>query len=369
MSYLQGLRRVDFEAVWRLVVVPFCHIVVNVFGFCLGFSSFGSSRSGFQARHSCKALLGVSRAETTPAKVLYALLGALGLLIVGPSAAGAELEVGGGVIEIEFVRSVSAGWESVARQWVERSARAVSDYYGRFPVPRLKLRIASSAGRKASDGRASGWRGPFITITLGRDATTASLADDWLLTHEMVHLAFPSLPEQHHWLEEGLATYVEPIAQARAGLLTPERVWSDFVVGLPQGQPRSGDRGLDGTPTWGRTYWGGALFCLRADLLIRERTGNRYGLEHSLRAILAAGGSIDRDWSVDRVLDVADQAVGVPVLRELYEEMAFQPLRVDLQTLWQQLGIRRQGNTVIFDDRAPLASIRNAITPRVQSAR
>jgi hypothetical protein len=114
--------------------------------------------------------------------------------------------------------------------------------------------------------------GPFITIALGRDATTASLADDWLLTHEMVHLAFPSLPEQHHWLEEGLATYVEPIAQARAGLLTPERVWFDFVVGLPQGQPQSGDRGLDRTPTWGRTYWGGALFYLRADLLIRQRT-------------------------------------------------------------------------------------------------
>jgi hypothetical protein len=369
MGSLQGLRRVDFEAVWRLVVVSFCHIVVNVFGFCLGFSPFGSSRLGFPARHSCQALPRVSRAETTSPKVLYGLLGLFGLLIVGPSAAGAELEVAGGVIEIEFVRSVSTGWESVARQWVERSARAVSDYYGRFPVPRLRLRIASSAGRKATDGNANGWRGPLISIALGRDATTASLADDWLLTHEMVHLAFPTLSRQHHWLEEGLATYVEPIAQARAGLLTPERVWSDFVVGLPQGQPQSGDRGLDGTPTWGRTYWGGALFCLRADLLIRERTGNRYGLEHSLRAILAAGGSIDRDWSVDRVLDVADQAVGVPVLRELYEEMAFQPVMVDLQTLWQQLGIRRQGNTVIFDDRAPLASIRNAITPRVQSAR
>jgi hypothetical protein len=69
------------------------------------------------------------------------------------------------------------------------------------------------------------------------------------------------------------------------------------------------------------------------------------------------------------VLDVADQAVGVPVLRELYEEMGSQPVTVDLGTLWQQLGIRRQGKTVVFDDRAPLASIRNAITPPVQPAR
>jgi predicted metalloprotease with PDZ domain len=185
----------------------------------------------------------------------------------------------------------------------------------------------------------------------------------------MVHLAFPSVPERHHWLEEGLATYVESIAQARAGLLTREQVWRDFLVGLPKGQPQSGDRGLDGTPTWGRTYWGGALFYLRADLLIRQRTGNRLGLEHSLRAILAAGGSIDRDWTIDQVLDVGDQAVGLPVLRELYEEMGSRPVMVDLGELWQQLGIKRQGNMVIFDDRAPLASIRDAITPPMESAR
>ncbi len=344
-------------------------MLVSVNGFRLGGSLSCSACAVVPHWHCCKVRPGGSRAKRLSPKVLQGLLGALALLGVATSASGADLRVAGGLIEIEFVRSASPAWESVARQWVERSARAVSDYYGKFPVPRLRLRIASSAGSRARDGTAYGWRGPLIVITLGRDATSASLADDWLLTHEMVHLAFPSLPERHHWLEEGLATYVEPIAQARAGLLTPERIWHDFVVGLPQGQPQSGDRGLNGTPTWGRTYWGGALFYLRADLLIRERTGNRYGLEHSLRAILDAGGSIDSDWSIDQVLDVAGQAVGVPVLRELYEEMAFRPITIDLRELWQQLGIRRQGNTVIFDDRAPLASIRNAITPRMSPTR
>jgi hypothetical protein len=208
---------------------------------------------------------------------------------------------------------------------------------------------------------AFGWRGPRITISLGRDATVASLADDWLLTHEMIHLALPSLADRHHWLEEGLATYVEPIARARAGILTPERAWADLVEGLPQGQPEAGDRGLDHTPTWGRTYWGGALFCLRADVAIRQRTDNQRGLEHALRAILAAGGSIDRDWQIERVIEVGDTAVGVPVLRELYEEMGSNPVVVDLELLWRQLGIRRHGNVVTFDDNAPLAEIRNAI--------
>jgi len=32
-----------------------------------------------------------------------------------------------------------------------------------------------------------------------------------MLTHEMIHLAFPSMADEHHWIEEGLSVYVEPI--------------------------------------------------------------------------------------------------------------------------------------------------------------
>ena len=283
------------------------------------------------------------------------------IALLAASASAEELKVPGGLIDIELFATPSAAWRSVALKWVENSARAVSKYYGKFPVPRTKLRIASCPGTRPRDGVAYGWAGPLITISLGRDATETTLRDDWELTHEMVHLALPSLPDRHHWLEEGLATYVEPIARARALILTPEQAWADLVNGLPQGQPEAGDRGLDRTPTWGRTYWGGALFCLRADVAIRQRTGNRFGLEHALRAILAAGGSIDRDWSIDQVIEVADQAVGAPALRELYDEMGSEPLRVELGSLWRQLGIKRQGKTVVFDDSAPLANLRKAI--------
>ncbi len=235
----------------------------------------------------------------------------------------------------------------------------------RFRARSFVSPLPPAPGQKAEWPLAGAGRSlPSHSVAMPHSGT---LADDWLLTHEMIHLALPSLAERHQWLEEGLATYVEPIARARAGTLTLEQVWHDFIVGLPQGQPQAGDRGLDGTPTWGRTYWGGALFCLRADVTIRQRTGNRFGLEHSLRAIFAAGGSIDRDWTIDRVIEVGDQAVGVSVLRELYEEMRSQPVTVDLELLWRQLGIKRHGKKVIFDDSAPLASIRSAITPEAGS--
>ena len=95
------------------------------------------------------------------------------------------------------------------------------------------------------------------------------------MTHELIHMAFPSVRRRHHWIEEGLATYVEPIARAQAGTLSAERVWADLMRDLPRGEPGPGDGGLDDTDSWGRTYWGGALFCLVADVRFLERTGNR----------------------------------------------------------------------------------------------
>src|SRR5207249_11869616 len=138
---------------------------------------------------------------------------------------------------------------------------------------------------------------------------------------EMVHLAFPLVDDTHRWLAEGMATYIEPIGRMRTGIISPERVWSDLVKNLPDGLPKPGDRGLNHTHTWGRTYWGGALFCLLADIEIRRRTQGRRGLVDALRGILAAGGNDQTDWSIERALHEGDRAVGVPVLEELYRTM------------------------------------------------
>ena len=170
-----------------------------------------------------------------------------------------------------------------------------------------------------------------------------------------------SVEEEHHWLEEGLATYVEPIARVRAGELTAKQVWGDMVEGMPEGQPAPGDRGIDHTPTWGRTYWGGAMFCLLADVEIRKVTRNKMGLENALRGIVAAGGTIDTEWGLAKVLATGDAAIGDPVLQPLYDRMKVDASPVDLDALWRQLGVEVRDGSVSFDDSAPLADVRKAI--------
>jgi len=247
-------------------------------------------------------------------------------------------------------------------RWVRSAAESVTAYYGRFPVPQVLIRITPFEGRGIRNGMAFGDRGGRITVRVGNETSPAEFASDWMLTHEMVHLAFPSVDERHHWIEEGIATYVEPIARIHAGHLKAERMWFDLVRDMPQGLPQVGDRGLDRTHTWGRTYWGGALFCLLADVEIRRQTNNAQGLENALRGILDAGGDIRKDWNLEDVLKTGDRAVGVNVLQPLYTRMKDKPVGVDLDSLWMQLGVRSDGASVHFDDTATLSAIRRAIT-------
>jgi hypothetical protein len=273
----------------------------------------------------------------------------------------AQLKIGGGTIDIEFISPPAPPLRKMILVWIATAARSVSTYYEKYPVPHVNIAVDLHDGRGINSGRAFGSEHAHIQIAVGRSTPAADFSEDWTITHEMVHLAFPSVSRNHHWIEEGLATYVEPIARARAGYLTPERIWGDMVKSMAQGLPAEGDRGLDFTHTWGRTYWGGALFCLLADVEIRKRTGNRMGLEDGLRGILKGGGSIEVDWPLGRALQTADQATGVPVLEEMYDKMGATPFAPDLDQLWKNLGIKYNGEKVSFDDSAPLAAVRKAI--------
>jgi predicted metalloprotease with PDZ domain len=135
-----------------------------------------------------------------------------------------------------------------------------------------------------------------------------------------------------------------------------------MVRDMPQGLPASGDEGLDHTHTWARTYWGGALYCLLADVGIRRQTNLRKGLVDALRGVTRAGGNIESDWPIERAFKVADKATGTNVLMSLYRQMDAKPMPVDLPDLWKQLGVRREDGQVTFDNEAPLAKVRMAIS-------
>jgi hypothetical protein len=97
---------------------------------------------------------------------------------------------------------------------------------------------------------------------------------------------------------------------------------------------------------------------------IREQTRNRVGLQTALRAILKETGGYGADRSVDEVLRIGDAATGTQVLQDLYRQVKATAVTPDLELLWNRLGIPSDPKSQPFDDRAPLAAIRIAITAR-----
>jgi hypothetical protein len=248
--------------------------------------------------------------------------------------------------------------------WVQSAVDALASYFGRFPVDGALVIVQAGRPGNPTRGETQGTGGPVVLVRAGDGVTAATTHDDWVVTHELIHVVMPSLSREHVWLSEGIATYVEPIARLRAGLVTPEKFWGDLVEGSPQGLPEKGDEGLAKTHTWGRTYWGGSLFCLVADVTIRERTAGAHSFDDVMRAVVATGDDVETRWDVERLLDVGDRATGTTVLHDLYRTMALAPGTVDLPGLWSRLGVRGNGSAITFDDTAPLASVRRGIAGR-----
>jgi hypothetical protein len=293
---------------------------------------------------------------------------AIVLLLAMPAWAGAAspapaLTTHLGPVHVDYRATDLTVTQQQVLHWIDTARHAVTQYYGRYPVPTVDMQVDSRAGSHGPSGTTYGDEdGALIKLGIGRDMSDEDLQSSWVMTHEMIHLAFPRAGDNQHWAEEGQATYIEPIARAQIGDLSVDYLWQETLEGMPKGLPDSDDQGLDHTATWGRTYWGGALFYLVADVQIREQTHNRHGLQDALRAVVAAGGNVTTAWSLEKGFAMGDKAVGVTVLEDLYAAWKDKPVTVDLPALWKKLGVALVDGKVVYDDKAPDAAIRRAIT-------
>jgi hypothetical protein len=116
--------------------------------------------------------------------------------------------------------------------------------------------------------------------------------------------------------------------------------------------------GLENGSDYSDMYWGGALFCLMADIEVRKRTGGRLGLEDGLRRVLAQGGISSEVWTLARAFEVADGAFPEPVLAPLAARHAHAPAEVDLNAILSELGVSVSGDKLTLDDTVPAVTLR-----------
>lgn len=247
--------------------------------------------------------------------------------------------------------------------WVRDTGRANADFWRGFPVEEaLVIVLPAAAGSEAVPyGRVLSEGGVTVLLLVGQQAAARDLYGEWVLVHEFVHLGSPYIRDTGAWLNEGLATYFEPIIRARAGWRSVDSVWREWLLHMPRGFNAIGRDGLR-RAAGGGVYWGGAIFMLLADIELRRQSGGRIGLEDCVRAVLREGGDVRAFWTTEIMLRRCDQAVGGTVLQDLAARHLGPGSPVDLDAVWHQLGVTlRDDQSIGYDDAAPLAAIRDAI--------
>jgi predicted metalloprotease with PDZ domain len=208
-------------------------------------------------------------------------------------------------------------------------------------------------------GRVLSLSGGSCALYVGDELPATRLHEDWVLVHELFHFGVPSFVEGGHWLEEGLATYYEPILRARAGWMTERDLWAHFADQMRRGVPKPGEPpSIEERGDIDSTYWGGALFALLADVALRDQGSS---LDDVLRAVRARGGDATHTWRMADVLRVGDEASKTRVLENLYGSFALRGEWPDLSMLLASLGVVAGPGGVQLDDAAPRASVRRAI--------
>ncbi|HTQ02327.1 MAG TPA: hypothetical protein VMI54_00670 [Polyangiaceae bacterium] len=273
-----------------------------------------------------------------------------------------DLVVAGASVRLAILDGALDLAPDVYAKWVADAERGVIDFFERPPAPRTLVVLAPiPALHGVLFGKMLPASGPGVVVILGEHTTPPELTDDWILVHELFHAGTPSFVDEGKWYDEGLATYFEPLIRARLGWYPEKQLWREFLRNMPRGLDAM-TRGLEHPVEFSDTYWGGGLFCLLADVEERRATDGARGLEDGLRAVLRSGGDATQVWPLAQALDVADRALGAPVLAPLAAAHANRGAPVDLAGLFQKLGVALDARgDATLDDGAPLARIRHAL--------
>jgi len=249
----------------------------------------------------------------------------------------------------------------VLAAWVNAVAEGNRRFWGRSPAQNGLAILVPSPRGGVPFGRVLSLGGSVVTVLVGKDATAQDLYDDWVLVHEFLHLGSPLMRDAGPWLNEGIATFYEPVLRARAGWKTEDEVWREWISQMPRGMPAMTGIGLRNAGRGG-IYWGGAVFVLMAEMKLLQASKGTYGFSDCLRQVLADGGDATTKWPTMNLLQSCDKAVGAEVLAPLAQSHIAQGSAMKLEEVWQKLGVTLLENgKITYDDSAELAWLRPLI--------
>ena len=280
-------------------------------------------------------------------------------------------------VSISFAPGRRAATDEGVRRWVLASAAQVASIYGDFPFVPIEVRVEpvpGGGGDPVVFGQAKGIGGnPVVRLLLREDADDASLRRDWVAVHELLHLAMPSIRQEDAWLSEGWATWATEFLRARDGMQTEEEAWREVLRGFERGRRPTGrtlaedSRLLHRTHAYMRVYWGGAAIALLLDVDLRRGPEGK-SLDDALRAMREMELEDADEVSAEEWMERLDGWLGRPLFSRTAGACLASREFPPVEAMLADLGVSLRGGRAAFDDAAPGAAARRAMTAATTTA-
>ena len=280
----------------------------------------------------------------------------------------------GGTLRVSILGDEDTAQRTKLDAWISHVSRAALSAYGRLSLADVQVLIIAATGREGREpvvfGESARGQGHSVTLFVDPAEPAAAFDGDWVAVHELSHLFHPYLDDRGSWLAEGLATYYQNVLRARAGLLSPAQAWEQIDAGFARGRGgmpagagslENASSAIDRRPEFMRIYWSGTAFWLETDTELRKSSGNKLSIDEALRRFDACCLPDYRGWAPDQFVAKLDSLLSTDVFRKRFAEYRARRDFPDLGPLYRELGIRRDGKNLIYDDTAPAADVRRAI--------
>jgi hypothetical protein len=276
------------------------------------------------------------------------------------------IQRGNSAITIDVGDEENPARAKMLQKWITQAADATRTVSGRFPLKAARVRIIQTNNSWGDSpvpfGQTQRGKNVEVLLYVRRDASADALQNDWTAVHELAHLYHPYLGKKGRWMAEGLASYFQNVLRARAGMLDEESAWKKLDAGFARGeQSESGTRLDELTLRNGtmRIYWAGAAFWLEADLVLRREfhTSLDAVLDEYARCCLVGTATV----APDDFAVALDNIVGAALFVPLQQRYAAATQFPSLVAMYAELGIRRDGDALVFAGDADHQAIRKAV--------
>jgi len=277
----------------------------------------------------------------------------------------------GGVLRVSILHGPDAAQRAALLTWIDRVAHAVLTAYGRMPLADVQVLVIPVKPRRESAvlfGQSVRGQGNSLQLLVNAQRSASEFADDWMAVHELSHLMHPYLGDRGAWLAEGLATYYQNVLRARSGIYTPQQAWEELADGFKRAAGHTSDDTLEHaaqvmhrTHGYQRVYWSGAAFWLTVDRDLRRASGGKQGLDSVLGRFRDCCLPAYREWAPEDFIARLDTLAHTTLITMRYREFAAARTFTDWQSVFADLGIRLEKDSVAFDAHARDAALREAI--------